>query len=129
MRVPSERLPDFVKDLGSLGTIKKKEINGQDITDYYSDLVLRLESQKKLREKYLQLLEKAKDVQDLLAIEKELERINTDIESLEGRKAQAEKQVDYATVTIRVSKRVTPGPLGWIFYGAYSAVKWLFVWD
>lgn len=129
IRVPSEKLKDFIEEMKKIGTIVRKEINGIDITDAYNDIKLKLESLQKLREKYLALLDKAKDVQDLLAIEKELERINLEIESLEGRKLEAEKKVEYATVYIDFRKKVNPGPVGWIFVGLFSIVKWLFVWE
>jgi hypothetical protein len=128
VRVPAGRLNEFLEAVRPLGKLTNVEINGTDITDEYSDVVLRLESQKKVRDKYLQLLEKATSVQDMLALEKELERVNFDIERLEGRKKASEQRVEYATVNIWFSKLVTPGPAGWIFWGLYKAVEWLFVW-
>jgi hypothetical protein len=68
-------------------------------------------------------------VSDILSIEKELERINTEIEILEGRIKYAELSVTYSNITVRFREKAAPGPLGWIFYGVYRGIKWLFVWN
>jgi hypothetical protein len=68
-------------------------------------------------------------VNDILSIEKELERINTEIEILEGRIKYAELSVTYSSITVRFKEKAKPGPLGWIFYGFYRGIKWLFVWN
>ena len=38
-------------------------------------------------------------------------------------------QLTFATIAISLEESVTPGPVGWVFYGVYTGVKWLFVWD
>jgi hypothetical protein len=75
------------------------------------------------------LLDKANNVTDILSIEKELERVNTQIELMEGRIKHAQESVVYSSVTVRFREKAKPGPLGWIFYGLYQGVKWLFVWN
>ncbi|MDR1024131.1 MAG: DUF4349 domain-containing protein, partial [Treponema sp.] len=68
-------------------------------------------------------------VSDILSIEKELERINTEIELLEGRIKYAELSVEYSDITVRFREKAKPGPFGWIFYGFYRGIRWLFVWN
>ncbi len=66
---------------------------------------------------------------EALAIEKELERINRDIDLLTGRMNKYKHLATYATVTVTTVKPVRPGPIGYVFTGLYEAVKWLFVWE
>ena len=40
-----------------------------------------------------------------------------------------ENQTTFAAIHLAVDENVTPGPLGWVFYGLFLGVKWLFVWD
>ena len=130
-RIPTENMDIFINNSKTLGKIENESKTGADITDQYRDNVLRLESLKNVRDRYLALLEKANSVNDILSIEKELERINVEIERLEGKVKHAELSVSYSNVTVRFKEKskVKPGPLGWIFYGLYNGVKWLFVWD
>jgi len=128
-RVPVENMENFLQNARTLGKVENETKTGTDITDQYRDNVIRLESLKKLRDRYLELLEKANAISDILSIEKELERVNTGIELLEGKLKYAELSVAYSTITVRFKEKVKPGPVGWIFYGLYRGVKWLFVWD
>ena len=128
-RIPLENVENFINTAKTLGITENETKTGTDITDQYRDNVIRLENLKTVRERYLALLEKANTVSDILSIEKELERVNTQIEIMEGRIKYAESSVAYSNITVRYKEKAKPGPVGWIFYGLYRGVKWLFVWN
>ena len=128
-RIPSENMDNYLVHARTLGTIVNETISGNDITDQYRDNVIRLDNLRNIRNRYLALLDKADTVSDILSIEKELERINTEIDIMEGRIRHAELSVTYSNITIRFREKAKPGPVGWIFYGLYRGVKWLFVWN
>jgi len=129
VRIPSESMDDYLNFARTLGNIERESRTGTDITDQYRDNVLRLDNLKNVRNRYLTLLERANTVTDILAIEKELERVNLEIERLEGRIQHAQLSVAYSNITIRFREKSRPGPVGWIFYGLYHGIRWLFVWD
>jgi len=128
-RIPTEDMDNFLNTIKSLGKIDNESKTGTDITDQYRDNTIRLNSLKSVRDRYLALLEKANNVNDMVNIEKELERVNLEIERLEGRIRHAELSVSYSIINIRFVERIMPGPIGWIFYGLYYTIKWLFVWN
>jgi len=128
-RIPAENMDNFINESKTLGKIENESKTGTDITDQYRDNVIRLDSLKNVRDRYLALLQRANSVNDILAIEKELERIILEIERLEGRIKNAELSVQYSSITVRFREKTKPGIVGWIFYGLYRGVKWLFVWD
>jgi len=128
-RIPVENMDEFLGITRTLGKVENESKTGVDITDQYRDNVIRLENLRNLRSRYLEILQMAETVADLLSIEKELERVNTEIEIMEGRIQYAQMSAAYSNITVRFNERVRPGPLGLIFYGLYLGVKWLFVWD
>jgi hypothetical protein len=128
-RIPAINMDNFIAEAKVLGRVENERKTGTDITDQYRDNIIRLESMKNVRDRYLALLEKANTVTDILNIEKELERINTGIELLEGKIKYAELSAAYSNITIRFAEKTKPGPVGWIFYGIYYGIKWLFVWN
>lgn len=67
------------------------------------------------------------DVKDILAIETELNRVQADIDSMEGRIKLLKGRVDYATVSLSLNRRPIPGPVGYVFKGLWWAVKKLYV--
>lgn len=126
-RVPAGRLDEAVARLGDFGRIRDRRLNTQDVTDRYRDLTLRLDNALRSRERYLALLDKAQTVEETLLVERELERITADIESMKGQVQRLDQAEAFALLTVNVERRAKPGPLGYVFYGLYSAVKWLFV--
>jgi hypothetical protein len=128
-RIPTKNMENFMNNARTLGKIENETKTGTDITEQYRDNVIRLESLKSVRNRYLALLENANAVKDILSIEKELERVNTEIEILEGRIKYAELSVAYSNITIKFEEKTMLGPLGWIFYGLYLGIEWLFVWN
>jgi hypothetical protein len=129
LRIPSAELDASILELASLGKVVSQETHSRDVTFQHLDSDVRLGNLRKERERYLELLATAATVADALAVEKELERITGEIERLEAELKLMDSQVELATLDVRFSRPVRPGPVGWVFYGAFSVVKWLFVWD
>jgi ATP-dependent Lon protease len=129
IRIPSDHFTNAVKIIETLGEVSNKEIKGEDVTEQYYDLNTRLESNIKIKERYLELLKMANNVESALKVEKEIERINKEIDLLTGQLNRMKHLVRYSTISVYTGKQVRPGPVGYIFYGIYEGIKWLFVWD
>jgi len=127
IRVHSDSLDNALDQIASLGKLTHRSVNGTDVTDYHTDLNLRLSNSKKTRDRYLQLLKKAKKVSDILLIEKELERISLDIERYNGALRNLETNISYSDVSVAINQKVKPGPIGYIFVGLWKGIKFLFV--
>jgi hypothetical protein len=97
------------------------------VTDQYADFSIRLENAEKARMRYLELLEKAENVQSALLVEKELERLNETIELLKGQMNRIDHLAAYSTITVYLTEKKKPGVLGYIGIGLYKSVKGLFV--
>lgn len=127
VRIPAEKLNSFMDDMANFGEVESRNVYSRDVTDEYADMGIRLENAQKARKRYLELLNQATEVSDILAIERELERLNGEIERLQGQINSYDKQVQYSSVSINFIEKVKPGPVGYIFVGLYKAVKFLFV--
>src|SRR5689334_23381982 len=88
IRVPAAQLSNVLQDLSAMGKVKARSLSGQDVTDDYSDYTIRLDNAEKARQRYLQLLEKAENVEAAVKVEKELERLNSEIDLLKGKLAR-----------------------------------------
>jgi hypothetical protein len=129
VRVPAERLDGFLGAVPGLGKVAKQTVTADDVTEAHQDLKVRLANLERVRERYLELLQRAVTVEDTLRVEKELERVTAEYESLKARLQALENQVALATVSLEFQRLVRPGPVGWVFYGLGKAVKWLFIWE
>ena len=129
LRVPAGRLEELLAAANQAGEVTEQNIRVQDVTANYVDLKIRIDNLQRLRKRLQELVEAGSTVQEILEVEKELARVTRELEQLEGQMRVLENQVSYATLTVYFQNDISPGPIGWVFYGAYSAVKWLFVWD
>lgn len=129
IRIPSKNQIEALSTIEGMGKVSKKELSGKDVTEEYEDLNIKLETLEKARKRYLELLDKAEDVKATLEVEKELERVNKEIDLLKGKLTNMTHLIEYITIEVRTEKTVRPGPLGWIFYGVYKGIAWLFVWE
>lgn len=132
LKIPAKSFKKAMTGLERLGTVNRREVEGEDVTEQYIDVAARLKNKIALRDRLKQLLDKAVTVKDILTIETELNRVQSDIDSMEGRIKSIRGQVEYATVSLSLyQKEVRPrrilGPLGYLFNGLYWTIEKLFV--
>jgi len=73
------------------------------------------------------LLGRAKDVADVLAIEKELNRIQSEIETQEAQLARLESEIAMSALSLNLERKHVLGPLGYLGYGIAWGITKLFV--
>ncbi|MCB0280067.1 MAG: DUF4349 domain-containing protein [Calditrichaeota bacterium] len=131
LRIVADKSVDVINDINRISKIIARESYGTDVTEEHYDLNIRLDNAKQARDRYLKLLDIAKTVDEILKIERELERLTTDIDRLEGQLKRLTHLVEFTTITVQINSlsNIKPGPIGYVFYGAYQALKWFFVWD
>lgn len=127
IRVKSDYLNEATDEIATLGKVESKSLSGRDVTEEFMDYQIRLENAQKARDRYLELLAQAENVEATLKVEKELERLNEKIELLKGRIKRINHLSDYSTISIQLKKKKKPGILGYVSLGIYHSVKWLFV--
>ncbi|MEE9554282.1 MAG: DUF4349 domain-containing protein [candidate division Zixibacteria bacterium] len=127
IRLPAISFKRALDDIEKLGEVIEKKVAGNDVTEQYRDFEIRLENAIKTRGRYLALLEKADDINEILRLEKELERFNGKIESLKGSLERLSHLVYYSTITVKTYEKIKPGPISYAVHRLYSGVKWLFV--
>ena len=103
VRIPAVRFDDAMAAAGNLGRVRSRNISTQDVSEQFYDLQTRLDTRKILRDRLQSYLAQAKDMEDLLHIERELNSTLTEIESMEGRMRRLSNQIDYSTITVDAS--------------------------
>ena len=101
-RIPTASVAAFRKTIEANGNVRAKSEEGRDITDEYYDVEARLTVLYSQEERLLDLLGQRGALSDLLEIERELNRVRTEIERLTGTLKKYDGLVDYATFTIEI---------------------------
>ncbi len=110
-RVPKDSYMVFLKSIGDLGNIISEHKTTEDITLRYFDNETRLEAKRIHKDRLLELLKETKDVEQLLAVERELANITYEIEAMTTELRKWDNLIDYVTVRVSVEEvvKVTPG--------------------
>ncbi|EJG00919.1 DUF4349 domain-containing protein [Flavobacterium sp. F52] len=126
VKVPSQNFDRFINNVSKgVSYFEVKNISAEDVTEQFIDLTSRLNTKKKLEERYLQILQKATKVSEILEIEKQISAIREEIESKEGQLKYLESRVSESTVTIDFYKTVAQKEGVKISYGSkiWNAIK------
>ncbi|WP_243348849.1 DUF4349 domain-containing protein [Parabacteroides sp. FAFU027] len=101
IRIPSQLFEKFIGNLeNGTGDVTKKSITARDVTDEYIDVEARLKNKKLYLEKYTELLSKAGNIKDILALQEKIRLIQEEIESKEGRLKYLNDQINYSTLDL-----------------------------
>jgi hypothetical protein len=122
IRVPSNNLSSLMQSLESVGKITSSHVSMDDVTAAYLDLEATLKNKRALRDRLRALLSQATKVEDILKIEKELSRVQTDLDQMDARMKSMRSKVAKSTLNLSIIRQRIPGPLGifsksggWIF--------------
>ena len=77
------------------------------MTEEFLDVEARLKNKKELEARYQEILKQAKNVKEILEIERELNTLRSDIESMEGRLKYLQNQVSLSSIQITYYKELT----------------------
>lgn len=121
VRVPAERLDALLAAIkGEAVRVQQESINGQDVTEEYSDLTAQLTNleatEVELRELLAEVRQKTQKAEDVLAVYRELTTIRGEIERVKGRMQYLSTLTDMATANVELIPDVLAKPVvepGW----------------
>jgi len=114
IRVPEKSFFNALNDVKKVGKVVSESVKGEDVTEQYIDLEARLRNLKAEEEWLVSTMEKARNVQELMMIERELWRIRGEIERIEGQLKYLERRVEYSTISVSIvqpPKEPEPKPI------------------
>jgi hypothetical protein len=105
LRVPVAVFDQAMKDLKGVGVLTLNEsVNGQDVTMEFVDLEADITNAKAEEQSYLDILKRAGNIEDVLAVTTRLADVRGRIERLEGTKRYLSNRTDLATVSVSLTE-------------------------
>ncbi len=110
IRIPAEKLDEFLLAVGEVSNVISRNESVTDVTLEYVDL----ESHKRVllaeQERLLELLEKAETIEDIISLESRLSQVRYQIESMEAQLRTMDNRVNYSTVYLYINEvaKLTP---------------------
>ena len=103
IRLLPENLDAFIKAIEAMAlNVYNKTISAKDVTKEFLDLEVRLKTKREVIARYQVLLQQAKNVQEVLAVENQLRQVIEEVESVEGQLKYLRDQIGFSTVHLRM---------------------------
>jgi Domain of unknown function (DUF4349) len=128
LRIPNPRLDETLDALSELGEVKQWRLSSEDVTEQVIDTEAHLQNLIVTRDRLRSHLDRTTTVEEIIAVERELARVQSEIDSLEGRLAHLRSGVALSTVELTVVRATVLGPLGHVGRAMWWGVSKLFVW-
>jgi hypothetical protein len=131
VRVPEDKFESIFNNIKGMGKLVSENMNGSDITAEYRDTLARVDNLKIQEQSLQQIMTKAKNVDEILRIETELNRVRTDIDIYSGNLKRWDNLVQLSTINIYLKelkpeelKSVdVPGMWGKAYQGFIKAIN------
>jgi len=110
IRVPAERLETLSENLEKLGLKKSENYSTSDITAQYRDTANRVQNLEVRRDRLRALMEReTENISDVLEIDRELSRVQDDIDNLTNTQTRRDTDVAYSTLQLTLSPQAEIG--------------------
>ena len=108
IRVSNEHFQDLVAAIkGESKKLDIAQITSQDVTEEFVDIENRLETKRKARERYIEILRsKTGTIDEVIQAEEAIRRITEEIEAKEGRLRYLSDQMEFSTISLRMYKPI-----------------------
>lgn len=100
LRIPAAHFRSFMDALGEEGRVLDRNIAAQDVGEEFRDIEIRIRNLEVTRQRIEALLAQAATVADALAVQRELERITSELEAMRGRQRYLADRIAFSTITI-----------------------------
>jgi hypothetical protein len=103
-RVPVDAYEAVLRELKGLGTYRGEQSSTEDVTTRYIDLRGQLTAWRAQERVYLRLLGRARSIGDVIAVQNQLQQVQSNIERLQGQVNHLEDQSSFSTIVLNLSE-------------------------
>ena len=128
LRVPEPRLDEALDQLSTLGEVDSRRLSANDVTEEVIDLEARVASLIGVRDRLRALLERSSGMSEIMSVERELARVQAEIDSIEGRLRHLRSRAVMAELSLSARRERKLGPIGLLVVGTGWVLEKLFVW-
>ncbi|MEU9299658.1 DUF4349 domain-containing protein [Streptomyces sp. NPDC048269] len=108
LRVPGERYDAVLSAMEGSGKLLHRKVDAQDVTEKVADIGSRVASQQASVARVREMMGKASALSEVVMLESELSRRQSDLESLLAQQAALKDQTSMGTITLEVSEPAPP---------------------
>lgn len=135
VKVSPTRFNSINEQLKNIGDVKDMSVNLEDVSQQYKDLDTRIKNREIELQRLYELYNQSSNVSELLQVEQEITRVETDLEILKQQKQDLVSRIEQSTITISLYEdkpatqqlTISLEGLGALFFTALGAAITLIV--
>ncbi len=108
--VPVATFATAVSEARALGKVAMLSTQATDVTGRYVDLQAQITAAEDTRQQYLTIMSKAKTIGAILAVQAQLDDVDSQLQQLQGELKQLSSETTDATLTVTLTQKVVPPP-------------------
>ena len=108
IKLAPQYLDEFLAFAGNTAKVINESTSSQDVTESYYDVQTRLKTMEQMLAKYTDFLADAQNITEALAVQAEINRLTTEIESLKVRLRYYDSMVAESTITLLIREARDP---------------------
>jgi hypothetical protein len=108
VRVPGEAYPQAMSQFARLGKVVGRQETGTDVSLQYVDLEARASHLEAVERQLLGFLNQTETVADALVVQQRLNKVQLQLEEIEGQLRYLDDQTSFATISLEVAERGVP---------------------
>jgi len=102
VRIPVDKTDKFTNFASNNATVTNRSESVKDVTEEYVDIEARIKVFKAEEESLIEIMKKADNITDLLAVKEQLADLRAEIESYTAQLKSLENKTSYSTITLTV---------------------------
>jgi Domain of unknown function (DUF4349) len=111
IKVPSASFRDAMTKIEALGGVVNRSVTADDVSEEFHDLEVRLVNLRATRARLQEFLAKAPGINDMLTVERELERVAQEIDRSEGRLEFLRTRAAMSAITVGLTAKPKVVPI------------------
>lgn len=108
VKVPSAKFRETLSKIDELGGVTSRSVQADDVSEEFHDLEVRLTNLRATRTRLQDFMAKATNVNEMLVVERELERVAQEIDKIEGRLEFLRTRAAMSTISVAFTAKPKP---------------------
>ncbi|MDO9325067.1 MAG: DUF4349 domain-containing protein [Methanoregula sp.] len=109
IRIPQGQFESALTGVKEIGSVKSSSTQGEDVTEEYVDILAQKTSYQNQLAQYNEIMKRAVKVSDVIEIQQQIDRVQTQLNQLEGRLKYLNSRIDLSTISVSLQE---PEPVG-----------------
>jgi hypothetical protein len=109
LRIPANRFEDALSGIKGIGKVTYLSVQSQDVTSEYVDTAAKIAAYKNQIAQYNAILKNATEVKDVLAVQQQIDMVQTELDRATGQMKYLTSRIDDATISVSLQE---PEPVG-----------------